>query len=93
MSDQVITVRCGNFFWYAKRPHLSIKLTAHGCAARLVKRTARPGETVVVRVTVSAPEMRPQHVTVRFTVASDVAKVLAEQLLMAARMAETHKQL
>jgi hypothetical protein len=49
--------------------------------------------TVVVRVTVSAPEMRPQHVTVRFTVASDVAKVLAEQLLMAARMAETHMQL
>ena len=49
--------------------------------------------TVVVRVTVFAPEMRPQHVTVRFTVASDVAKVLAEQLLMAARMAETRKQL
>jgi len=49
--------------------------------------------TVVVRVTVSAPVMRPQHVTVRFTVASDVAKVLAEQLLMAARMAETHMQL
>lgn len=64
--------------------HLGIAETASGTCA---------DTTVVVRVTVSAPEMRPQHVTVRFPVASDVAKVLAEQLLMAARMAETHKQL
>ncbi len=48
--------------------------------------------TVVVRVTVSVPEMRPKPVPVRFTLASDVAKALAEQLIMAVRMAEAHKQ-
>jgi hypothetical protein len=46
---------------------------------------------VIVRVTVSTSKARPKSVPVRFTIAPEVAKSLAEQLVVAARMAEMHK--
>jgi kynureninase len=48
--------------------------------------------SVVLRATISVPEMRPKSVAVQFIVATDVAKVLAEQLPIAVRMAELQKQ-
>jgi hypothetical protein len=47
--------------------------------------------SVVLRATISVPEMRPKSVAVQFIVATDVAKVLAEQLPIAVRMAELQK--
>ena len=47
---------------------------------------------VIVRVTVSTSKARPKSVSVRFTMAPEVAKSLAEQLVVAARTAENHKQ-
>ncbi len=47
---------------------------------------------VTVRVTVSTPQARPQSVPVRFTISPEVAKSLAEQLMVAARTAANHKQ-
>jgi hypothetical protein len=38
------------------------------------------------------PELRPKSVPVRFIIATDVAKALAEQLPIAVRMAELQKQ-
>ena len=46
--------------------------------------------SVVLRATISVPEMRPT--AVQFLVATDVAKALAEQLPIAVRMAEAQKQ-
>ena len=48
--------------------------------------------SVVLRATVSLPEMRPKSVPVQFLMATDVAKALAEQLPIAVRMAELQKQ-
>jgi hypothetical protein len=48
--------------------------------------------SVVLRATISVPEMRPKSVPVQFIVATDVAKALAEQLPIAVRMAELQKQ-
>jgi hypothetical protein len=48
--------------------------------------------SVVVRATISVPALRPKSVPVQFLVATDVAKVLAEQLPIAVRMAELQKQ-
>jgi hypothetical protein len=48
--------------------------------------------SVVLRATISLPEMRPKSVPVQFIVATDVAKALAEQLPIAVRMAELQKQ-
>jgi len=45
--------------------------------------------SVVLRATISLPEMRPKSVPVQFIVATDVAKALAEQLPIAVRMART----
>jgi len=46
---------------------------------------------VIVRVTVSV-SARPKSVSVRITMAPEIARSLAEQLVVAARMAENHKQ-
>jgi hypothetical protein len=48
--------------------------------------------SVVMRATISVPELRPKSVPVQFLVATDVAKELAEQLPIAVRMAEAQKQ-
>ena len=48
--------------------------------------------SVVLRATISLPEMRPKSVPVQFIVATDVAKALAEQLPIAVRMAELQTQ-
>ena len=48
--------------------------------------------SVVLRATISPPELRPKSVPVQFIVATDVAKALAEQLPIAVRMAENEKQ-
>ena len=48
--------------------------------------------SVVLRATISVPEMRPRSVPVQFLVTTDVAKALAEQLPIAVRMAEAQKQ-
>jgi hypothetical protein len=48
--------------------------------------------SVVLRATISVPEMRPKSVPVQFIVATDVAKALAQQLPIAVRMAELQKQ-
>jgi hypothetical protein len=48
--------------------------------------------SVVLRATISAPELRPKSVPVQFIVAKDVATALAEQLPIAVRMAELQKQ-
>ena len=50
-----------------------------------------PDGSVVVRATISVPALRPKSVPVQFLVATDVAKVLAEQLPIAVRMAELQK--
>jgi len=47
---------------------------------------------VIVRVTVSPSKARPKSVPVRFTISPEVAKSLAEQLVVAARTAENHKK-
>ena len=47
--------------------------------------------SVVLRVTISVPKLRPKSVPVRFIIATDVAKALAEQLPIAVRMAEISK--
>jgi hypothetical protein len=47
--------------------------------------------SVVLRATISVPAWRPKSVPVQFLVATDVAKVLAEQLPIAVRMAELQK--
>jgi hypothetical protein len=44
--------------------------------------------SVVLRATISVPELRPKSVPVQFIVATEVAKALAEQLPIAVRMAE-----
>jgi hypothetical protein len=48
--------------------------------------------SVVLRATVSLPELRPKSVPVQFILATDVAKALAEQLPIAVRMVELQKQ-
>jgi hypothetical protein len=48
--------------------------------------------SVVLRATISVPELRPKSVPVQFIVAIDVAKALAEQLPIAVRTAELQKQ-
>jgi hypothetical protein len=48
--------------------------------------------SVVLRATISVPESRRKSVPVQFIVPTDVAKVLAEQLPIAVRMAELQKQ-
>jgi hypothetical protein len=48
--------------------------------------------SVVLRSTISVPELRPKSVPVQFIVAIDVAKALAEQLPIAVRMAQLQKQ-
>ena len=48
--------------------------------------------TVILRATISVPESRRKSVPVQFIVPTDVAKVLAEQLPIAVRMAELQKQ-
>ena len=48
--------------------------------------------SVVLRATISVPELRPKSVPVQFIVATDVAKALSEQLRIAVRMAELQKQ-
>jgi hypothetical protein len=48
--------------------------------------------SVVLRATISAPELRPKSAPMQFIVAIDVAKALAEQLPIAVRMAELQKQ-
>jgi hypothetical protein len=47
--------------------------------------------SVILRATISVPELRPKSVLVQFIVATDIAKVLAEQLPIAVRMAELQK--
>ena len=47
---------------------------------------------VIVRITVAASQTRPKAVPVRFTIAPEVAKSLAEQLIPAAKLAESHRQ-
>jgi hypothetical protein len=47
---------------------------------------------VIIRLTVSPSKARPKSVPVRFAISSEVAKSLAEQLLVAARTAESHRQ-
>ena len=47
---------------------------------------------VIVRVTVASSQARPKSVPVRFTIAPEVAKSLAEQLMAAAKVAESHRQ-
>ena len=58
--------------------------------AELVSAQALDG-SVVLRVTISVPELRPKSVPVQFIIATDVAKALAEQLPIAVRMAQTSK--
>ena len=48
--------------------------------------------SVVLRATISVPESRRKSVRVQFIMPTDVAKVLAEQLPIAVRMAELQKQ-
>jgi kynureninase len=48
--------------------------------------------SVVLRATISVPELRPKSVPVQFILAIDVAKALAEQLPIAVRTAELQKQ-
>ena len=48
--------------------------------------------SVVLRATISVPELRPKSVPVQFIVATEVAKALADQLPIAVRMAEAQKQ-
>jgi hypothetical protein len=48
--------------------------------------------SVVLRATISVPEMRPKSVPVQFIMPTDVAKVSAEQLPIVVRMAEIQKQ-
>jgi hypothetical protein len=48
--------------------------------------------SVILRATISAPELQPKSVPVQFIIAIDVAKALSEQLPMAVRMAELQKQ-
>jgi hypothetical protein len=48
--------------------------------------------SVVLRATISVPELRPKSVPVQFIVAIDVAKALAEQLPIAVRTAESSKE-
>jgi hypothetical protein len=48
--------------------------------------------SVVLRATISVPEMRPKSIPVQFLVTPDIAKALAEQLAMAVRMAELQKR-
>ena len=48
--------------------------------------------SIVLRATISVPELRPISVPVQLIVATDVAKALAEQLPIAVRMAELQKQ-
>jgi kynureninase len=47
---------------------------------------------LVLRATISVPELRPKSVPVQFILAIDVANALAEQLPIAVRMAELQKQ-
>ena len=47
---------------------------------------------VIVRVTVSTSQARPKFVPVRFTISPEAAKSLAEQLMVAAKTAQNHKQ-
>ena len=47
--------------------------------------------SVILRATFSVPELRPKSVPMKFVVAIDVAKALAEQLPIAERMAELQK--
>jgi hypothetical protein len=47
---------------------------------------------VVLRATLSLPELRPKSVPVQFILAIGVAKALAEQLPIAVRTAELQKQ-
>jgi kynureninase len=48
--------------------------------------------SVVLRATISIPELRPKSVPMQFVLAIDVAKALAEQLPIAVRTALYQKQ-
>ena len=48
--------------------------------------------SIVLRATISVPELRPKSIGVQFIVATDIAKALAEQLPIAVRTAELQKQ-
>ena len=78
-----------------KGPSMSIKLEGkppfYLGIAEVVSAHALDG-SVVLRATISLPEMRPKSVPVQLIVATDVAKALAEQLPIAVRMAELQKQ-
>jgi len=79
----------------SKGPSMSIKFEGEPPfylgIAETVSAQALDG-SVVLRVTISVPELRPKSVPVRFIIATDVAKALAEQLPIAVRMAEIQKQ-
>jgi kynureninase len=78
-----------------KRPSMSIKFDGEPPfylgIAEVASVHALDG-SVVLRATISVPELRPKSVAVQFIVATDVAKALAEQLPIAVRMAELQKQ-
>jgi hypothetical protein len=61
-------------------PSLVKKVTAHALDA-----------SVVLRATISVPELRPKSVPMQFILATDVAKALAEQLPITERTAELQK--
>jgi hypothetical protein len=48
--------------------------------------------SVVLRATISVPELRPKSARVQFILAIDVAKALADQLPISVRTAELQKQ-
>jgi hypothetical protein len=48
--------------------------------------------TVVLRVTLSVPNVRPKPVPVRVTMTADVANTLLDHLATAVRTAELHKR-
>jgi len=78
-----------------KGPSMSIKFEGkppfYLGIAELASAHALDG-SVVLRATISVPELRPKSVPVQFIVATDVAKALSEQLRIAVRMAELQKQ-
>jgi hypothetical protein len=47
---------------------------------------------VIVRITVSPSKSRRKSVPVRFAISAEVAKSLAEQLVITAKTADNHKQ-
>ena len=88
-----------SYYWVdgakSKGPSMSIKFEGkppfYLGIAELASAHALDG-SVVLRATISVPELRPKSVPVQFIVATDVAKALSEQLRIAVRMAELQKQ-